>query len=113
MKIITSKILIFIALVLTLFCEGCMSLEERCNIDMANRRFNSYQECMAFRWRQEEAENERMHRNQQEFFRSQFGSANDSDRAECNGYSVPPFARANCKRICINGRWNEICDSGY
>lgn len=105
------KLLFFLGLTLQLWCNGCMSLEERCNIDMANRRFNSYQECMAFRWRQQEVLSEKMHREQQDYFRSQYGAS--VANGECNGFTPAPYAGVNCKKVCVNGRWNEICDSGY
>jgi uncharacterized protein YceK len=115
MQHLTSKniksINVFFIAVATLL-SGCASIEQRCQEDMANSRFNSFQECMAFRYQQQRdqaAANRQMNADIQAGFHTydRSPSSYSAPASGCSGYA--PYAPIGCHMSCINGGWSSVC----
>ncbi|OQW47938.1 MAG: hypothetical protein A4S09_14165 [Proteobacteria bacterium SG_bin7] len=79
--------------------------------DAAQRRGASA-EAMSKALQENQRNTNEMYRQQNEIYKQQsqrVPSSSYNSPPECGPFSIPPLSIGNCKHVCVNGRWNQVC----
>jgi hypothetical protein len=97
-----------------LIAIGCVSKEERCRRKVERGRFASMEQCYNPPPMSAE-ERERLRRIGNALQGMGAAKAEENrtlrqNKSQCGPNQIAPMASINCRNVCINGSWSEVCN---